>query len=107
MVLRIYVSTEVGDDKNDGLSDQSPVRSARRVIALCRGDNEIVVMGGPEMLRQLSKQVKKVSIARMLAACGPIANARTRDRESAGIRTFTATPRSPTERQPLARPVWQ
>jgi NAD(P)H-flavin reductase len=59
MVLRIYVSTEVGDDKNDGLSDQSPVRSARRVIALCRGDNEIVVMGGPEMLRQLSKQVKK------------------------------------------------
>lgn len=59
MVLRIYVSTEVGDDKNGGLSDQSPVRSARRVIALCRGDNEIVVMGGPEMLRQLSKQVKK------------------------------------------------
>jgi hypothetical protein len=57
MVLRIYVSTEVGDDKNDGLSDQSPVRSARRVIALCRGDNEIVVMGGPEML--LSKQVKE------------------------------------------------
>jgi len=42
-MLRIYLSTEIGDDKNDGLSDKSPVRSARRVIALCKGDNEIVI----------------------------------------------------------------
>jgi hypothetical protein len=58
-MLRIYVSTETGNDKNDGLSDQSPVRSGRRVIALCKGGNEIVVMGGPAMLRRLSKELKK------------------------------------------------
>ena len=58
-MLRIYVSTETGDDKNDGLSDQSPVRSGRRVNALCKGGTEIVIMGGPAMLRQLSKELKK------------------------------------------------
>lgn len=58
-MLRIYVSTETGDDKNDGLSDQSPVRSGRRVNALCKSGNEIVIMGGPAMLRQLSKELKK------------------------------------------------
>ena len=58
-MLRIYVSTKVGDDKNDGLSDQSPVRSARRATALCLGDNEIVVMGGMDMLRELSKELKR------------------------------------------------
>ena len=49
-MLRIYVSTETGDDKNDGLSDRSPVRSGRRVNALCKGGTEIVIMGGPAML---------------------------------------------------------
>ena len=58
-MLRIYVSTKVGDDKNDGLSEQSPVRSARRATALCLGDNEVVVMGGMDMLRQLSKELKR------------------------------------------------
>jgi len=58
-MLRIYVSTVVGDDKNDGLSEQSPVRSARRANALCLGNNEIVIMGGMDMLRQLNKELKK------------------------------------------------
>jgi hypothetical protein len=56
---RIYISAEIGDDENDGLSVKSPVRSAGRVIALCRGDNEILVMGGLAVLRQLSKELKK------------------------------------------------
>ena len=58
-MLRICVSTLVGDDKNDGLSEKSPVRSARRANALCLGENELVIMGGMDMLRQLNKELKK------------------------------------------------
>ena len=41
---KIYVS-DSGKDKNDGLSGETPIRSWRRFIQLCEGNDEIIYDG--------------------------------------------------------------
>jgi len=41
---KIYVS-DSGDDKGDGLTDKTPIRSWQRFIQLCEGNDEIIIMG--------------------------------------------------------------
>ena len=41
---KIYVS-DSGNDKDDGLSAKTPVRSWQRFIQLCEGNDEIIIMG--------------------------------------------------------------
>jgi hypothetical protein len=42
LMRKIYVSDR-GDDKNDGLTSTTPVRSWQRLIELCEGNDEIIM----------------------------------------------------------------
>jgi hypothetical protein len=44
LMRKIYVS-DSGDDKGDGLTDKTPIRSWQRFIQLCEGNDEIIIMG--------------------------------------------------------------
>jgi hypothetical protein len=44
---KIYVS-DSGDDKNDGLTEKTPIRSWQRFITLCEGNDEIIIMGNAD-----------------------------------------------------------
>ena len=41
---KIYVS-DSGNDKCDGLTGKTPIRSWQRFIQLCEGNDEIIIMG--------------------------------------------------------------
>ena len=41
---KIYVS-DGGNDKDDGLSEKTPIRSWKRFIQLCEGNDEVIIMG--------------------------------------------------------------
>lgn len=48
----IFVSNK-GDDKNDGLTLGTPVRSKRRLLALCKGNNAMHLMEGDATFARL------------------------------------------------------
>jgi hypothetical protein len=66
---KIYVS-DTGDDKNDGLTDNAPVRSWERFIALCEGNDEVIIMGNAKTgrMRLIAEIDKKDRIAKGKAA---------------------------------------
>ena len=51
----IYIS-DIGDDNNDGLSREKPVRSWRRAMLLRAGHNEMVLIEGNATLRRLTSE---------------------------------------------------
>jgi hypothetical protein len=51
----IYIS-DIGDDNNDGLSREKPVRSWRRAVLLRAGHNEMVLIEGNATLRRLTSE---------------------------------------------------
>lgn len=55
----IYIS-DVGDDHNDGLSREKPVRSWRRAVLLRAGHNQMVLVEGNATLKRLSSENHKV-----------------------------------------------
>ena len=62
---KIYVSDN-GNDKNDGLSDKTPIRSWQRFMDLCEGNDEIIIMGNADTgkMRLIVEIDKKGRIAR-------------------------------------------
>jgi hypothetical protein len=61
---KIYVS-DSGNDKNDGLSAKTPIRSWQRFIQLCEGNDEIIIMGDADTgrMRLIAEIDKKDRIA--------------------------------------------
>jgi hypothetical protein len=57
---QIFVSNG-GNDENDGLTRQTPVRSWKRVKALCKGNNEMFLMEGDTTLMRLKKQMDEAA----------------------------------------------
>jgi hypothetical protein len=57
MVL-IYISND-GDDEYDGLTVATPVRSWKRVMELCDGNNEMVMMEGRSTIERLEDEIYK------------------------------------------------
>ena len=56
---KIYVS-DSGNDKGDGLTDKTPIRSWQRFIQLCEGNDEIIIMGdGCTGKMRLSAEIDK------------------------------------------------
>jgi hypothetical protein len=55
-MLTIYVSNS-GDDENDGLSRDKPVRSWRRVQTLSDGNTEMHLMEGDFTLLRLKAEI--------------------------------------------------
>jgi hypothetical protein len=53
----IYVSNN-GDDKNDGLTAQTPVHSWRRYMALSRGNHALHLMEGDATFKRLKEERK-------------------------------------------------
>ena len=53
---RIFVSNS-GNDENDGLTRQTPVRSWKRVKGLRKGNNEMFLMEGDSTLMRLKKEI--------------------------------------------------
>ena len=47
---KIYVS-DSGNDKDDGLSEKTPIRSWQRFIQLCEGNDQIIIMLKPEKVK--------------------------------------------------------
>ena len=62
---KIYVS-DSGNDKDDGLSVKTPIRSWQRFIQLCEGNDEIIIMGDADTgrMRLIAEIDKKDRIAR-------------------------------------------
>ena len=62
---KIYVS-DSGDDKSDGLSEKTPIRSWQRFLQLCEGNEEIIIMGNADTgkMRLIAEIDKKGRIAR-------------------------------------------
>ena len=60
----IYVS-DSGNDKNDGLSEKTPIRSLQRFIQLCEGNDEIIIMGNADTgkMRLIAEIDKKARVA--------------------------------------------
>ena len=44
---KIYVS-DSGNDTSDGLTHKTPIRSWKRFIQLCEGNDEIIIMGNAD-----------------------------------------------------------
>ena len=44
---KIYVS-DSGNDTSDGLTHKTPIRSWKRFIELCEGNDEIIIMGNAD-----------------------------------------------------------
>ena len=57
----IYISND-GDDKNDGLTIATPVRSWERVMALCDGNNEMVMMEGRSTIERLEGEIYEAKL---------------------------------------------
>ena len=57
---KIYVS-DSGQDKNDGLSNTTPIRSWQRFIELCAGNDEIIIMGTDQVRMRLVAEIDKKS----------------------------------------------
>ena len=55
---QIFVSNS-GNDANDGLTRQTPVRSWKRVEGLRKGNNEMFLMEGDSTLMRLKKEIDK------------------------------------------------
>jgi hypothetical protein len=53
----IYVSN-YGDDENDGLSRETPVKSRKRTLTLCDGDTEMYMMEGAYTLNRLIEDIE-------------------------------------------------
>jgi hypothetical protein len=66
---KIYVSDN-GNDKNDGLTDKTPIRSWQRFMDLCEGNDEIIIMGHADTgkMRLIVEIDKKARIARSESA---------------------------------------
>jgi hypothetical protein len=64
LMRKIYVS-DSGNDKNDGLSAKTPIRSWQRFIQLCEGNDEIIIMGDADTgrMRLIAEIDKKDRIA--------------------------------------------
>jgi hypothetical protein len=54
----IYMSNR-GDDKNDGLKSESPVRSWKRAKELCKDNSELLLLEGPDTLIRLKQEIDK------------------------------------------------
>jgi metallophosphoesterase superfamily enzyme len=61
---KIYVS-DSGNDKDDGLSAKTPIRSWQRFIQLCEGHDEIIIMGNADTgkMRLIAEIDKKGRVA--------------------------------------------
>ena len=57
---KIYVSDR-GNDKNDGLTSTTPIRSWQRFIELCVGNDEIIIMGTDTVRMRLIAEIDKKS----------------------------------------------
>jgi hypothetical protein len=57
----IYIS-DIGNDANDGLSREKPVRSWRRAVLLRAGHNEMVLIEGNATLKRLTSENHKVGL---------------------------------------------
>lgn len=57
---KIYVS-DSGNDKNDGHTSKTPVRSWQRFIELCEGNDEIIIMGADTVKMRLIAEIDKNS----------------------------------------------
>jgi hypothetical protein len=62
---KIYVS-DSGNDKDDGLTENTAIRSWQRFIELCEGNDEIIIMGNAATgkMRLIAEIDKKARIAR-------------------------------------------
>ena len=62
---KIYVS-DSGNDVGDGLTHKTPIRSWKRFIELCEGNDEIIIMGDADTgkMRLIAEIDKKGRIAR-------------------------------------------
>lgn len=61
---KIYVS-DSGNDIGDGLTHKTPIRSWKRFIELCEGNDEIIIMGNADTgkMRLIAEIDKKGRIA--------------------------------------------
>ena len=61
---KIYVS-DSGNDTSDGLTHKTPIRSWKRFIQLCEGNDEIIIMGNADTgkMRLIAEIDKKGRIA--------------------------------------------
>ena len=61
---KIYVS-DSGNDKDDGLSAKTPIRSWQRFMRLCEGNDEIIIMGNGETgkMKLIAEIDKKARVA--------------------------------------------
>lgn len=66
---KIYVS-DSGNDKNDGLTEKTPIRSWQRFIQLCEGNDEIIIMGDFDTgkMRLIAEIDKKGRLAQVKVA---------------------------------------
>jgi predicted ATP-dependent Lon-type protease len=64
VMRKIYVS-DSGNDKDDGLSAKTPIRSWQRFIQLCEGNDEIIIMGNADTgkMRLIAEIDKKARVA--------------------------------------------
>jgi hypothetical protein len=62
---KIYVS-DSGNDKHDGLTEKTAIRSWQRFIQLCEGNDEIIIMGDGDTgkMRLIAEIDKKGRIAK-------------------------------------------
>jgi hypothetical protein len=56
----IYVSNH-GDDKNDGLTPETPVHSWRRLMTLCKGNQAMHLMEGDFTLLRLKTEIDETA----------------------------------------------
>ena len=68
---KIYVS-DSGNDKDDGLTEKTAIRSWQRFIELCEGNDEIIIMGNADTgkMRLIAEIDKKGRIAQGEAVLG-------------------------------------
>lgn len=64
IMRKIYVS-DSGNDKDDGLTEKTAIRSWQRFIELCEGNDEIIIMGNTETgkMRLIAEIDKKGRVA--------------------------------------------
>jgi hypothetical protein len=55
---RLYIS-DYGDDKNDGLTRETPIHSWQRAVKLCDGNRESNLMEGDATLQRLSEEIER------------------------------------------------
>jgi hypothetical protein len=66
---KIYVS-DSGNDKDDGLTEKTPIRSWQRFIQLREGNDEIIIMGDADTgkMRLIAEIDKKGRLAQVEVA---------------------------------------